>query len=367
MVRIVSRIFLALVILGLIGIPAGSARAQQNEQQDARDASAAAEQILNLAVDREFNAMYDSIHPDAYRIIPRAAAVGAFTEIYDAMKVGDATITNVEMGPWTWGVTGQTYDYAAGIDFSQAYVDENGRARILEDTMYLVKSEDRWRWFFGSDPSFVQDMIDKYGQEDALPQGEHFTEGDFLQNVVNDLDEFYRDVLSYTGVDYVSPGVVLVAPGDSVMSACGPASSGFWGFYCPPDQTLYLEEALLSQLIESADFAAAFVIAHEWAHHIQTELGFERTTAPDSWNQVHSIELELMADCFAGAWAVDADTRGRLEPDDVREAMAFTVERLGDPAYIDDYDPQAHGSAEDREFFFMNGYNEGFSGCNVKL
>jgi len=311
--------------------------------------------------------MYDYIHPDAHRIIPRAAAVGAFTAIYEEGQVGDATVHGVEIGPWTWGVTGQTYDRAAGVDFTQAYVDSDGRARILEDTMYLVKSGDQWRWFFGSDPSFVQEMIDQYGQQDAQPQGELLTQGDFLQNVVDDLDAFYRDVLSYTDKQYESPGVVLVEQGDAVDTACGPAQSGFWAFYCPLDQTVYLEDALLSQLQQTADFAAAFVVAHEWAHHIQTVVGFERTTQPTSWSDVYSIELELMADCFSGVWAQDADTRGRLEPGDVEEAMNFTIERLGDPAYINAYDPQAHGTADQRVHFFMNGYNEGFSGCNLKL
>jgi predicted metalloprotease len=233
--------------------------------------------------------------------------------------------------------------------------------------MYLVESDGEWRWFFGSDPSFVQDMIDQYGQDEALPAGDLLLDGDFLQNVVNDLDAFYRDVLSYTGAEYVSPGVVVVAQGTSTMSACGPASSGFWGFYCPPDQTLYLEEALLLQLMDQVDFAAAFVIAHEWAHHIQTVVGFQRTTTPDAWAELYSIELELMADCFSGAWAYDADVRGRLETDDVEEAMAFTIDRLGDPASINAYDPQAHGSGEQRVEAFMNGYKEGFSGCNIKL
>jgi hypothetical protein len=358
MIRFVSRLFLAIVLVALAGIPAGAARAQ-DEDQDARDATQAAEQILQMAVDREFNAMYDLVHPDAYEVIPRAAAVGAFTAIYDEMKVGDASVTGVEIGPWTWGVTGKTYEDAAGVAFSQAYVDTDGHARILEDTMYLVKSGDEWRWFFGSDPDFVSQMIKEYGQKEDLPQGELFTNGDFLQNVVNDL--------SYTDANYVSPGVVLVSPGDSVSTGCGPASSGFWAFYCPPDQTLYLEEALLTSLEKDADFAAAFVIAHEWAHHIQTVVGFERTTAPNSWAEVYSIELELMADCFSGAWARDADTRGRLEPGDVDEAMQFTIERLGDPAYIDEYDQQAHGSADQRVSAFMGGYNEGFSGCNLKI
>ena len=74
-----------------------------------------------------------------------------------------------------------------------------------------------------------------------------------------------------------------------------------------------------------------------------------------------------MADCMSGAWALDVDTRGLLETDDVDEAIAFTVERLGDPRYIDEYDPQAHGTADQRAQSFLTGYENGFLGCNVTL
>ena len=74
-----------------------------------------------------------------------------------------------------------------------------------------------------------------------------------------------------------------------------------------------------------------------------------------------------MADCFSGAWSQDVDTRGRLEPDDPEEAMAFTVERLGDPQVIGEYDPQAHGTADQRVQAFLLGYEDGFLGCNISI
>jgi predicted metalloprotease len=74
-----------------------------------------------------------------------------------------------------------------------------------------------------------------------------------------------------------------------------------------------------------------------------------------------------MADCRAGAWALDVDTRGLLETDDIDEAVRFTISYLGDPAYIGEYDPQAHGSADQRVQSFLNGYENGFLGCNVVI
>jgi predicted metalloprotease len=370
MVRFLSRAMVLLLSLVLIGGNIAPVHAQQTLTEEELAAVQSADHILRLAVDRQFNALYDLIHPDAAAVVPRGAAIAAFEEIYGASNAGDATIVSIQMGPWTWNVTGQAYDRAAAVEFTQPFVNADGRPTILEDTMYLVEHNGTFKWFFGSDAEFVQSVLDNYsagGQ--TIQQGELFIESEnFLQEVVNDLDAFFADVFSYTGTTYKSPGVVLVVPNTSAMSACGPARAGFWGFYCPPDGTLYLEDALLSGLVDQGlDFAAAFVVAHEWSHHAQTVLGFQRTTRPSGWNQVHSIELELMADCFSGAWARDAYSRGRIQIDDVESAMNFTVERLGDPQHIDEYDQQAHGTGAQRVTAFMNGFQEGFSGCNIKI
>ncbi len=99
----------------------------------------------------------------------------------------------------------------------------------------------------------VQSAIDTYGNTNtASSTGSDLTtplqEGDFLVNTVNDLDAFWRDVIGYTEYAYQSPGVVIVAEGDTVQSACGPATTGFWGFYCPLDTKMYLDEKLLDDL-----------------------------------------------------------------------------------------------------------------------
>ena len=95
--------------------------------------------------------------------MPRAAAVGAFEEVYALAQAGRAEIVGVDMVEWTWPVTGQTYPYAAEISFVQPYVDENGQEAWLEDRMYLVESEGEWRWFFGSSREFVEQAIAEYG------------------------------------------------------------------------------------------------------------------------------------------------------------------------------------------------------------
>jgi predicted metalloprotease len=358
-------ILLALAVqLVWLWLPGTLPVSAQDQDADLREAVATAEEIFRLAAEGKYNAMYDRIHPDAHAVVPRAAAVGTFTELYAIAQAGRSQITGARMVSWTYPVTGQTYPYAAEISFVQPYV-ENGQERTLEDTMYLVESNGEWRWFFGASPEFVEAAIARYGG-----RGSALTEGDLLQNVVTDLDTFYTDALSYTEFDYRSPGVILVEEGDSVRTGCGAASSGFWAFYCPNDQTVYLDDQLLTALEQQADFAAAFVIAHEWAHHVQTDVGIQRAEpgdTPDDWNELYSVELELMADCMSGAWALDVDSRGLLETDDVDEAIQFTIANLGDPQYISEYDPQAHGSADQRVQSFLNGYENGFLGCNVSV
>ena len=365
--RYLLAVFLVTVSLVAPGLaPPGLAQEEDRDiNRDRANAAATAAEILRMAGERKFNAMYDYMHPDAMAVVPRAAAVGVFTDVYEEAQAGQAQITGVEMVPWTWGVTGQEYPYAAEISFIQSFVDENNEQTWLEDAMYLVDSGGEWRWFFGSSPELVAEAIATFGQQSAP-----ITEGDLIQNVVNDLDAFYADVLSYTDATYYSPRVVLVSPGDVIGTACGPATPGFYAFYCPLDQSIYLEEQKLAEIAQTDELISAFVIAHEWAHHVQSGVGLERVgprEQPDTWAEVYSIELELMADCMSGAWAQDLDTRGALEQGDVDATVDFTVNTLGDPGFIAEYDPQAHGSGAQRSQSILLGYSDGFLGCNIVI
>ena len=85
----------------------GLAPVRADEQQDIKDATARADEIFQLADQDKFNAMYDLIHPDAHEVVPRVVAVNTFKELYALAEAGRSKVTNVEMGPWTWGVTGK--------------------------------------------------------------------------------------------------------------------------------------------------------------------------------------------------------------------------------------------------------------------
>ena len=366
--RRLMRLVIVIAVLASVTVRTNTEAMANQATERERPAADAAYAFFDLAVAGQYNALYDVIHPDAHAVVPRVVATGAFEEIYATAQPDLAVVIDVQIGPWTWPVTGDRYEDAATVFYDQPY-QENGQTRTLQSEMYLVEVEGAWRWFFGTDAAYVEAATKRY-----LPEGsagdpiDALTGVPLIEYVVTDLDDFFRDAFASSEFDYRSPGVVLVPPGEAASTACGPASDGFWAFYCPPDQTIYLDQAFLDDLeFGSGDFAVAFVIAHEWAHHAQTGVGIERSASPDEYGELYSIELELMADCLTGVYALDARTRGVIVEDDVQEAADFAITYLGDPPGIDEYSERAHGTAEQRASAFLVGNRDGFLGCGEAL
>jgi len=362
-----------LTLLIILGAGPGLAAAQQTpaDAEAMAQAQAAAEEYLGLAVAGDFNALYDRIHPDAQAEVPRVVALRAFDEIYRQLRPQTPTITGVELGEWTWQVTGQTYPDAARVSYSQPFIDpETGEQRITNTQMYLVPVEGRWRWFFGYDRIYLAEIIGRFAP--PPPAQEAGDTEALINTVVNDLDQFWGDLFSATDYRYVTPQVIVVDEGQAAQTGCGLAQPGFYAFYCPPDGNIYLDYPFLRDMEQRyGDFAAAFVIGHEWAHHVQTVGQIERVNtpgeAPDEVHEVYSIELELMADCFTGVWARDAETRGLLDLTDLAEAIALIQERLGDPQGIEPFDPRAHGDFDQRIDAYTDGFRDGGLGCDVQF
>jgi predicted metalloprotease len=204
----------------------------------------------------------------------------------------------------------------------------------------------------------------------STPQEERMV--DFVDAVANDTQNTWQRLL---GNRYERTQVVVFR--DAINSACGFAQSATGPFYCPSDRKVYLDLGFFRELSERfgapGDFAQAYVIAHEFGHHVQNLLGLTARVQQDprSGASSASVALELQADCFAGLWGHDAARQGRfeaggveLEPGDAEEALRAAAS-IGD----DRLQRQAtgrvaperftHGSSAQRVEWFRRGLESG--------
>jgi predicted metalloprotease len=196
--------------------------------------------------------------------------------------------------------------------------------------------------------------------------------GKFVDFVAGDVDATWTKIFAESGKTYEQPIVVLYDQG--VRSGCGATSSTVGPFYCPRDRKVYLDLTFMAQLQQrlgaEGDFAQAYIVAHEIAHHVQNLLGvmadvdLARQENPESANEL-SVRLELQADCLAGVWGHSAYTRGDLlEAGDVEEGLNAAaavgddrIQRQGGGRI--DPDSFTHGTSEQRVKWFRAGFDGG--------
>lgn len=183
-------------------------------------------------------------------------------------------------------------------------------------------------------------------------------------------DEVFKTQLN---TQYRPPVLVLFA--GATQSPCGGASGATGPFYCPGDQKVYLDTSFFVTMARKmgakGDFAAAYVVAHEVAHHVQNQLGTlgeankarSRMSKEDS-NRV-SVMIELQADCYSGIWARYAEERlGVLEQGDLVEAVN-AAKQIGDDTLQRNAGRRpmphtfTHGTSEQRQRWFATGYKQG--------
>ena len=201
---------------------------------------------------------------------------------------------------------------------------------------------------------------------------------EYMNSVYIDLDLMWSEIFAEAGrEDYRAPGLVFFE--GATDSGCGGADEAIGPHYCPVDENIYLDFGFFNQLRDQfgaqGDFAPAYVIAHEFGHHIQTVLGVSEEVrglqqqSPDQANEL-SVGMELQADCFAGVWAgtlqvaQGTDENVELDPGEIQEAIE-AAEAVGDDRIQSQATGQinpetwTHGSAEDRAQWTMTGYESG--------
>lgn len=191
---------------------------------------------------------------------------------------------------------------------------------------------------FGLDPMQTAATVEgmQQGQQQSAPQGEDeqaiCTSNEYAQEscaALTSLNETWQQRFAEAGLsnEFREP-TLRFATARQFRTDCGTGSVGMGPFYCPADETMYIDVAFYDQLAQMAgdggDFARLYVVAHEYAHHVQTITGVSnqirsaQAQNPRMQNQL-SVRMELHADCYAGVWA--GRNRNLIERGDFEEGM----------------------------------------------
>jgi len=197
-------------------------------------------------------------------------------------------------------------------------------------------------------------------------QDEPQTVDQFLTRILQDIDAYWEQTFAQAQLPQPRVSYAWVPPGRVLRTSCGAPADDRAAFYCPADDTIYVAQQFAADLNAGrvrglpgeqagygqavGDFAVAYVVAHEYAHNLQQELGvFDNRVTPSA------EPYELQADCLAGTWANSVFEQGRLQPGDLREATDAAL-AVGD---FDEGNEQHHGTPTERRDALLTGYRTG--------
>jgi predicted metalloprotease len=212
----------------------------------------------------------------------------------------------------------------------------------------------------------LQKAVPRAGRDTRPPQSKRNTIEEFLTGVLTSVDSYWTRTLSANGLPEPRVGYKWIPPGQKAQTRCGSAADQTAAFYCPADDTIYVGESLAKQIISGAaqgfpgqqlgfghavgDFGAAYVVAHEYAHNVQQELGlFNAVRTPTV------APFELQADCMAGLWGNSVYRQGKVSQADVQEAID-TALAVGDFEFGS---ARHHGTPEQRAQAWLLGFESG--------
>ncbi|AZI54171.1 KPN_02809 family neutral zinc metallopeptidase [Epilithonimonas vandammei] len=233
-------------------------------------------------------------------------------------------------------------------------------------------------FFLGGDPSAILNSNASGSQQTEQRQlsQEELKIGEFVNMLQALNEETWAKIFNDNSIKFRPAKVVLFESG--TQSGCGAARSEMGPFYCPNDETIYMDMSFFSELqskfgAKVGQFTVAYVLGHEYGHHIQNLLGTLgkidqlRQSGRYSESEMNRVSVanELQADFYAGVWAKQTDSREKiLEPGDIQEAMSAAA-AVGDDniqkraqGYVNQ-ESFTHGSSAQREEWFMKGYTTG--------
>ena len=209
-------------------------------------------------------------------------------------------------------------------------------------------------------------------QRDLTPS--EIEEGKFVKTILADNEDVWNKIFQENNLQFEAAKIVLFS--GQVETACGGASSASGPFYCPGDQKIYMDMSFFEELrtkfgAKGGDFAVAYVIGHEYGHHIQNLLGtstkmrqLQQGKSEAEANKL-SVALELQADFYAGLWTnYNEKINAMLEPGDIEEALS-AAQAVGDDAIQKKIQGQVvpdsftHGTSEQRMYWFQKGLQSG--------
>jgi predicted metalloprotease len=193
-----------------------------------------------------------------------------------------------------------------------------------------------------------------------------------IVGTVNSIQSYWKQAFADSKIAYRTARTQLFS--QATATACGNATSAVGPLYCPRDQKVYLDLSFFDELQQKyggsgGPFAQAYVIGHEYGHHVQNLLGtMAKYQTGDSGATSYSVRLELQADCYAGNWAKNAVGTGFFSTpfgdEDIREALS-AAQAVGDDriqqrsqGYVQP-DGFTHGTSAQRERWFTTGYQSG--------
>ena len=234
-------------------------------------------------------------------------------------------------------------------------------------------------FFLGGDPSAVLSggtSGNSAPTEQRQLSQEELQIREFVKMLSAENNQTWQKIFADNDMQYREPKIVLF---ESVtQSGCGTAESSMGPFYCPADETVYMDMSFFGEMQQKfgakvTEFTVAYVLAHEIGHHIQTQLGTTQKVdqlrqsgrySEAQLNQV-SVATELQADFYAGLWAKQTDNREHfLDPNDIQSAMEAAA-AVGDDniqkrsaGYVNQ-EAFTHGSSKQRMEWFRKGYESG--------